>query len=105
LVALHSNSVAVDERPINQRNRPSPSRYEPDGRENEAHAVPCPFGSDLIVHLWDLLTLESLATFPLEDFGIVCALTADGDTAIVGDRRSLHLLFHGHRDPEVDHRF
>jgi len=52
-------------------------------------------GSDLTVQLWDLRGMESLASFTLDDFPRVCALTADGETAIVGDRRSLHLLkFH-----------
>ena len=44
------------------------------------------------VRLWDLRSLTPLASFTIEDFPQVCALTADGDTALVGDRRNLHIL-------------
>jgi len=44
------------------------------------------------VRLWDLHSLTPLASFTIEDFPEVCALTADGDTVIVGDRRTLHIL-------------
>jgi hypothetical protein len=40
------------------------------------------------VRLWDLHSLTPLASFTIEDFPEVCALTADGDTVIVGDRTS-----------------
>ena len=61
------------------------------------HIAATPDGSralsaGLIVRLWDLRSLKPLASFTIEDFPEVCALTADGDTAIVGDRRSLHIL-------------
>ena len=39
----------------------------------------------LTVRLWDLHSLTPLASFTIEDFPEVCALTADGETVIVGD--------------------
>jgi hypothetical protein len=61
------------------------------------HIAATPDGSralsaGLIVRLWDLHSLTPLASFTIEDFPEVCALTADGDTVIVGDRRTLHIL-------------
>ena len=49
-------------------------------------------GRDFVIYLWDLTALTPIATFTIEDFPIICALTANGDTAVVGDRRTLHLL-------------
>ena len=42
--------------------------------------------------LWDIESRQPLASFTLEDFPNVCALSEDGQTAVVGDRRTAHLL-------------
>ena len=47
---------------------------------------------DFVIYLLDLTALTPIATFAIEDFPIICALIANGDTAVVGDRRTLHLL-------------
>lgn len=75
---------------------PSSPRTLYEGTQAEAVAA-LPGG--LTVQLWDLRAMESLAGFTLDDFPTVCALTADGETAIVGDRRSLHLLKFHNRTP------
>jgi hypothetical protein len=58
----------------------------------EGTPEPCSAGRDFVIYLWDLTALTPIATFTIEDFPIICALTANGDTAVVGDRRTLHLL-------------
>jgi hypothetical protein len=40
----------------------------------------------------DFAALTPIATFMIEDFPFVCALTANGDAAVVADRHALHLL-------------
>jgi WD40 repeat protein len=49
-------------------------------------------GNDLSVLLWDIESRQPLASFTLESFPNVCALSADGQVVVVGDRRTVHLL-------------
>jgi WD40 repeat protein len=45
-----------------------------------------------IVCIWDLNKRVPIATLTLDDFAEVGKLSADGRTAVVGDRRSVHVL-------------
>jgi WD40 repeat protein len=42
--------------------------------------------------LWDLAEHRALAGITLEDFAQACVLAPDGETLVVGDRRTVHLL-------------